>query len=127
MKRLLSLCFWVSFVTCVSALEVNGNITVEVKNIRNEKGNILVMMQVNENSEPIYGWVKITGHTVEVTLKGTGAQEYVISVFHDENGNWKLDTDERGIPIEGFARKIYQTDSHEACRLKLYYPKDEEL
>lgn len=127
MRRLLGFCLLASFVTCVSALEVDGNITVEVKKIRNKRGNILVMAQINENSEPIYGFAEITGHTVEVTLKGTGAQEYVISVFHDENGNWKLDTDERGIPIEGFARKNYQTDSHEPCCLKLYYPKDEEL
>lgn len=127
MRRLLGFCLLASFATCVSALEVDGNITVEVKKIRNKKGHILVMAQINENSEPIYSFAKITGHTVEVTLKGTGAKEYVISVFHDENGNWKLDTDERGIPIEGFARKNYQTDSHEPCCLKLYYPKDEEL
>lgn len=54
MRRLLGLCLLASFATCVSALEVNGDITIEVKNIRNKKGNILVMAQVNENSEPIY-------------------------------------------------------------------------
>lgn len=90
MRRLLGFCLLASFATCVSALEVDGNITVEVKKIRNKRGNILVMAQINENSEPIYGFAEITGHTVEVTLKGTGAQEYVISVFHDEmvTGNW---------------------------------------
>lgn len=127
MKRLWSLFLGVSFVTCVAASEVSVNVTVEVKNIRNNQGNILVMAQIDDHSTPVYGWSKITGHTAQVVLKNVGTKECVISVFHDENGNWKLDTDERGIPIEGFARKIYKPDSHEPFQVKLYYFQNEAL
>lgn len=44
----------------------------------------------------------VNGENVECTLDDIPEGTYAISVFHDENGNGKLDTGTFGIPKEGY-------------------------
>ena len=79
--------------------------SVSVGNIRNNNGNILVMLQADEKSKPVYGMAKAQKGEVNVMIKDVSGKEVTISVFHDENENWQMDTNERGMPNEGIARK----------------------
>lgn len=44
--------------------------------------------------------------------------------FHDENGNWELDMNEQGIPVEGYAREKCkkEADASATVKMKMYYP-----
>ena len=95
--------------------------SVSVGNIRNNNGNILVMLQADEKSKPVYGMAKAQKGEVNVMIKDVSGKEVTISVFHDENENWQMDTNERGMPSEGFARKKYHLKEGKKCKLKLYY------
>lgn len=103
------------------------SIQVEVKGVRNANGKILVMAQLDEASKPVYGLAEARKGSVSVTLENMSDEKYLISVFHDENGNWQLDMNEKGIPVEGMARDYYRYSSGEKpCVLRLYYISNDE-
>ena len=95
--------------------------SVSVGNIRNNNGNILVMLQADEKSKPVYGMAKAQKGEVNVMIKDVSGKEVTISVFHDENENWQMDTNEQGMPSEGFAREKYHLKEGNRCKLKLCY------
>ena len=86
----------------------NVTITVTIKSIRNSTGSLMVGLY-NKDSDFPEGEPYMTK---EVSLRSSGNQEitfeevlagdYAIAVIHDENGNEDLDTNEYGMPIEGF-------------------------
>ena len=51
-------------------------------------------------------------------------EKFLISLFHDENGNWELDMNEQGIPVEGYAREKCkkEADASATVKMKMYYP-----
>lgn len=51
-------------------------------------------------------------------------KRFLISLFHDENGNWELDMNEQGIPVEGYAREKCkkEADASATVKMKMYYP-----
>ena len=101
------------FFTC--NLAEARTITVKVSNIRGENGTILVMAQSGKETKPVYGMAK--------PEKG---EQFDISVFHDENGNYQMDFTEDKKPAEGYAMKKCKTQQEEeTVKLKLYYPASE--
>lgn len=46
--------------------------------------------------------VEVTGPTLTVTIPDLAPGTYAVSLFHDANGNGKLDTNFIGIPKEGY-------------------------
>ena len=82
--------------TAVSA----KTLEVTVSDIRNDKGNILVMAKVAGQEQPVYGMAAARAGKVVVTLEG--------------------------IPAEGYAtRKCKLPAEHNTATLKLYYPATE--
>ncbi|MEQ8812808.1 MAG: DUF2141 domain-containing protein [Imperialibacter sp.] len=85
----------------------SGTLTVEIKGIKNVKGDIRVALyDLKENflTDRLYkGKVeKVNGESVRVQFTNLPFGSYAISVFHDENENGKLDTGLFGIPKEPY-------------------------
>lgn len=104
---------------CVEARTV----IVEISNVRGDQGAILVMAKAGEDVEPVYGMAKPEKGKAVIRLENVSWENFDLSVFHDENENWRLDmTDGKG-PAEGCAMKSCAFKGEEATfKLKLYYP-----
>lgn len=98
---------------------------VTVADIRNDKGAILVMAKVAGQEQPVYGMAAAKVGKVVVTLEGLDADVAEVSLFHDEDGDYKMKTGERG-PVEGYAmKKCKLPEDRNAATLRLYYPATE--
>lgn len=113
------------FIIALLSLSVSASakgFSISIGNIRNDNGNILVMLQADGQSKPVYGMAKAQKGEVTITIEEVTWDHFTISVFHDENENWQIDTDEQGKPVEGFAQKKHHPKKKEdACKLKLFY------
>jgi uncharacterized protein (DUF2141 family) len=82
-------------------------LSIEVTNIKNTSGNIMVGLFNNEETflkDAVIGQtIKASDEKIVVTFKNVPMGEYAISVIHDENENGELDANMVGIPKEGFA------------------------
>lgn len=101
-------------------------IIVKVSNIQGEQGTILVMAQYGKESKPVYGMAKPEKGEVTITLENVEWEQFDLSVFHDENGNYKMDFTDDKKPAEGYAMKNCKPQKEEEIvKLKLYYPSNE--
>lgn len=136
---------FILLVCLLTSTLVGQNLNIKVSGVRNDKGNVLLMISRTisgrendstasstdkELSKPIVRLQKACRGSVNFViprseLKKMDSDKFVISVFHDENGNYKLDMNEQQRPIEGFIRRIYsakQWTDNQAAKLNLYYP-----
>jgi uncharacterized protein (DUF2141 family) len=90
----------------VAILPVSQDLEVVIKNVKNEKGVLMVGLFTSEKTFTKDAWKgevsRANAGTVTVIFKDVPAGKYAISVFHDANENGKLDTNFMGIPREGF-------------------------
>ena len=124
MKRIIITSILALIFSCSSVMA--RTIIVNVSNIRGEKGNILVMAQQGKESKPVYGMAKAEKGTAVIKLENVEWDEFDLSVFHDENDNWKMDFSEDKKPAEGYAMKSCKPkQDEETVSLKLYHPTNE--
>lgn len=117
MKKLLTL-FALATVANASARKLE----ITVADIRSDRGSILVMATLPGEEKPRYAMAQAKTGSVTVTLVGLEADAADVSLFHDENGDFKMDMGERG-PTEGYAtRKCKLRAEENAVTLKLFYP-----
>lgn len=101
-------------------------IIVKIGNIHSDKGNILVMAQAGKDIPPIYGKAEAQNGEVTIKLENVDWEEFALSAFHDENGNFQMDMTEDKRPAEGYAMKNFTPQQEEeTVKLKLYYPVSE--
>ncbi|MCC5943699.1 MAG: DUF2141 domain-containing protein [Bernardetiaceae bacterium] len=88
----------------------SGTIEIEVKNIKNEDGKILISLFKGaegfpSNGKAAYKTVQksIKGNSIVVKFENLPYGQYAVALLHDENGNMKMDTNMFGIPKEGYA------------------------
>ena len=91
----------------VISLQVIGqNLEVIVKNVKNEKGVLMVGLFTSQKTFTKKAWrgqkPQAINGTVNVTFNDIPPGEYAISVYHDVNENGQLDSNFMGIPKEGF-------------------------
>ncbi|WP_323755539.1 DUF2141 domain-containing protein [Roseivirga sp.] len=83
-------------------------ITVTISNVRNSTGSLLVGLYNKDTDfpqgEPYMTQVVVlkSSSDKKITFEGVPAGDYAIAVIHDENGNEDMDTNEYGMPTEGF-------------------------
>lgn len=99
-----------SFLTALVLMVSNASaaeLTIDIKGILSDKGDIHVALYDSAAT-----WMKkqVNGHkiaakkdSVTLTIKDLPPGEYAISMYHDENGNGKMDSNVIGIPIEPYA------------------------
>ena len=82
------------------------NITVIIKEVTNDKGQMFLALYNSETDflekELKGAKSKIVSNSCTVTIENIPAGVYAVSVFHDENDNGKMDTNFMGIPKEDF-------------------------
>lgn len=83
-----------------------SKVTVHVKNIKNDKGSMMVGLYTEKTflkASPDFGeMTAIKGDSCTVTFENVPVGTYGISSYHDENGNKTLDTDANGMPTEEY-------------------------
>lgn len=98
---------------------------ITVDGIRNDRGNILVMAQAAGQEKPVYGMAAARKGAVTVTLAGIDAASVEVSLFHDEDGDYRMKTGDRG-PLEGYATRTCKLPAEKnAAKALLYYPDSE--
>lgn len=103
MKPILTAAVLALFVTGASA----ADLTVRVEDVRSAQGSIMVAVYDSAD-----GFLKrpakaaraaAAAGVVDVVIKDLPAGEYGIALFHDANGNGKMDSNPMGIPSEDHA------------------------
>lgn len=103
----------IAFTTTISA---QSNLEVEINNLKNTKGKVLVEL-IDQNNKH-FAWQKkdITEIKCFISFSNIPDGKYAIRYYHDENLNEKLDQNIIGIPKEGFG---FSNDA-----MGLFGPKD---
>lgn len=79
-----------------------NTLTVEIRNLRNNKGQIHIQLN-DANEMQIVGVSKaITDKKCIFVFENLKTGNYAFKFIHDENNNQKLDANVLGIPKEGF-------------------------
>lgn len=79
-----------------------SSITVEIVNLENNKGRVIVALLDEHEEDAMDTSSTITDQKCIVVFKDVTPGIYAIRLFHDENENEELDTNFLGIPKEGF-------------------------
>ncbi len=88
--------------------KLTGNIITVVEGFKNNAGKALIALSDSKENysskkKPFKGAMPgIKDKKIEWVFKNIPYGEYAIKVFHDENGNNRLDTNILGIPEEGY-------------------------
>ena len=105
-------------------------LSVFVEDVRTSAGNINVAVYNKADGFLKFDKVFKSGHTramegvTHLYIDNLPEGEYALAVFHDENGNNKLDTNWLGIPREnfGFSKgkvKLFGPPSFAECAMKI--------
>lgn len=90
----------------LQAQESTRNIVVSVSNISSNEGKIIIGLYDNEADflkKPFEGKrTEIKDNSCTITFENIPEGTYAISLFHDENGNGKMDTNFMHIPKEDY-------------------------
>lgn len=101
-------------------------VIVEITQVRNDQGNVLVMAQAGKDTEPIYGMAKARKGQLTIRLESVVWEKFDLSIIHDENENWWMDLRDGEGPAEGYALKSCVTKGEETTiKVRLYYPFNE--
>lgn len=101
-------------------------VIVEITQVRNDQGNVLVMAQAGKDTEPIYGMAKAQKGQLTIRLESVVWEKFDLSIIHDENENWRMDLRDGKGPAEGYALKSCVTKGEETTiKVRLYYPFNE--
>ena len=111
-------------IICANIATSKEDITLNIKGINNNDGNILVMASSKSLKNPIMKLEKATKDGVEIKIViPDNVEELEFSIMHDENSNYKMDTTEQGVPMEGYAlKKININEDSSEYTIRLTYP-----
>ncbi len=105
--------FLVSLLSLVFAdsarADLKGNLIVEVDSLNNQKGEVCFKLFSGSRGFPDGNesaikrqCVKIANNSLIITLNNIPSGSYAVSVFHDLNGDRKLNRNSLGMPTEGY-------------------------
>ncbi|GAB1857735.1 DUF2141 domain-containing protein [Flavobacteriaceae bacterium MHTCC 0001] len=101
------ICLFILSTSLAIAQEVNGNsITVSVTNLKSNDGKVFIALYDSKDTFLNKGFKAFRGQIYDnscvVEFKNIPNGEYAVSIYHDENGNNKMDTSIFGIPKEDY-------------------------
>lgn len=85
-----------------------AQLSVDVVNVERPGGHVMIAVYDNadaweSSAEPVAKERdSVTGATVRIHFSDLAPGRYAIKLFHDENGNGKLDSNMLGIPVENY-------------------------
>jgi len=94
---------------CSARADLKGNLSVEVDGLQSQKGQLCIKLfsgsrgfpDSNENATKRQ-CLKITEIPTTVNFNNLSSGSYAVAVFHDLNGDGKLNRNSLGMPIEGY-------------------------
>lgn len=93
--------------TPTASSQTLANITVNVKGFKAQTGAVmaaLVDAQGYQGGQPLRGKrVDVMGEAITMNFQGLPAGEYAVRMYHDVNGDGKMNSNAFGIPTEPFA------------------------
>jgi uncharacterized protein (DUF2141 family) len=100
MKKFFSALF---ALTLISNLAMSQDtLRIDILGIRNDE-NVIMLQLFNENQEVIRQEMGAVGESkCTIIIGNLRPGKYAVRYFHDENGNGTLDTNNLGIPTEGY-------------------------
>lgn len=97
-----------AIVTLVALPATAADLIVRIDGVRTEQGQLLLSLVDSDagwnNQAPPLVARQLAAQigAVELVFPDLAAGDYAVMVFHDENGNGKLDTNLVGMPVEGY-------------------------
>jgi uncharacterized protein (DUF2141 family) len=89
--------------------QYKGDLTVQVEGLKSQKGLLCYKLFSGSQGFPDSNekavrkdCIKITEEPMKLSFKGLTAGSYAVAVFHDTNGDRKLNRNSAGIPAEGY-------------------------
>ncbi|MFP2924046.1 DUF2141 domain-containing protein [Pyxidicoccus sp. 3LG] len=85
-----------------------ATLTLNLDGLREAKGHVYISVAADaaafdDKGKPaVVRRVEVTGPKLTITIPDLAPGTYAVSLFHDANGNGKLDTNFIGIPKEGY-------------------------
>jgi uncharacterized protein (DUF2141 family) len=102
MKKLILLSVLLSPVILIA----QNNLEINIDNIKNNNGNIIIGLYAEDNHFPRNAsdgkTVKASTNGISVLFQNIKPGIYAVSALHDENRNEDLDQNKMGMPKEGF-------------------------
>jgi uncharacterized protein (DUF2141 family) len=97
-----------SAVAQASATAEAASLTITFSDIEAPKGRIMLALFEGaagyNGGKPVHGAaIEVTGTTANAVITGLAPGQYGVKLFHDVNGNGKMDTNPFGMPVEPFA------------------------
>ncbi len=99
----------IGLVIKANAVEDSAKLTVEIKGIKNQTGQICLGIYDNDRGFPLGNSSEVKskctqkiGNSLKLQFTGLKKGTYAVAVVDDQNLNTKLDRDFLGIPEEGF-------------------------
>ncbi|WP_338768378.1 DUF2141 domain-containing protein [Bernardetia sp. ABR2-2B] len=109
MKKIFLAVFLIATFMVSSTAVAQHTLTVEVTNIKSNKGTIMIALFKGEagfpkdDSKAIKKMkVAIKDNKATINFTALEAGDYAFALFHDENGNNEMDSNMFGIPKEGY-------------------------
>lgn len=113
-----------------SSMLLSATINVEVSDMKNEKGSLVIGLYNIEKSFPIktqeYKSLILDSNvtTIKCKFKNIPNGTYAIALFHDENSNEIMDKNFLGIPTEGYsfsnnAKALFSAPSFDEAKFEL--------
>ena len=102
----------VSLLFASFSAKAQHDLVLNIKGIKSDKGDIRYALYTDQDSflsmEKVFkaGAQKANKGNISVNIKDLPDGRYAIAIYHDENGNEKLDTNMLGIPKEDVAFSI---------------------
>jgi uncharacterized protein (DUF2141 family) len=94
--------------SCSLIVAQNHSLTVQVTNVKEKKGNIVISIFNNvksflkEGEEFIKKTIPVKEHTITITFVDLPSGYYSVALYHDENGDHVCNKNILGIPKEWF-------------------------
>lgn len=91
---------------CAAALASAADLTIEVSDVKSADGAVLVALYTADGflTKPVTGTsAPATAGGMTLVLKDVPEGDYAFALFHDANGNGKMDRNMMGMPVEDYA------------------------
>ncbi len=94
---------------CHAEAQYKGDLTVQVEGLKEQKGLLCYKLFSGSQGFPDSNekavkkdCIKITEEPMKLSFKNLTAGSYAVAVFHDTNGDRKLNRNSAGMPLEGY-------------------------
>lgn len=134
MRRFLSLCFALSIFLNQTNCRAGNTLKIQVDGLRNNNGHVVALLFNTKKGYPDkvqhalqHAIVPINQHAAELTFSLLPVGQFVVSVFHDENQDRRLNRGLFGRPLEGVGvsnniRGRFGPPKYENCIIQLNSP-----